>query len=159
MNIYLIRHGDAEKASGNLKDSERSLTADGKAKILNASKNWKLLIPSFTHIISSPLVRSVQTAEIIADVYELSGKIIIDKRLSPGGSTEDLIDCSAEISGRDMAFVGHEPDFSEHVSLLISNSGASIEFKKGMIAKISFDGKVKMGRGVLEFLIPVKAYK
>ncbi len=55
--------------------------------------------------------------------------------------------------------LGHEPDFSEHVSQLISNSGAKIDFKKGMIAKISFNGKAKLTRGVLEFLIPAKAYK
>jgi phosphohistidine phosphatase SixA len=61
--------------------------------------------------------------------------------------------------GSDMAFVGHEPDFSEHVSNLVSSSGVRIDFKKGMIAKIGFDGKVRIGRGVLEFLIPTKAYK
>lgn len=159
MNIYLIRHGDAEKASAHKKDAERKLTPEGEQKLKVAAESWKFLVPSFTHIISSPLIRAFQTAEIISNVYKFTGKVIIDKRLTFGGKTEGLIDLAHEIMGNDMAFVGHEPDFSEHVAHLVSNSGANVEFKKGMIAKISFDGKVKMGRGLLEFLIPIKAYK
>ena len=159
MNIYLIRHGDAEKASTHKKDFDRKLTVEGEQKIKTAAEGWKVLIPNFSHIISSPLIRVVQTAEIVAIVYKITGKIIMDKRLAFGGKTDDIIDIANEIMGNDMAFVGHEPDFSAHVSNLISSSGANIDFKKGMIARISFDGKVKMPRGVLEFLIPAKAYK
>jgi phosphohistidine phosphatase SixA len=54
----------------------------------------------------------------------------------------------------EIAIVGHQPDLSNHLSRLISGSGASIEFKKGAIAKISFSNKVREGKGVLEFLIP-----
>jgi phosphohistidine phosphatase len=159
MNIYLIRHGDAEKASTHKKDSERKLTPEGENKTKVSAEGWKLLIPQFSHIISSPLMRALQTAEIIAGVFKFPGNIIVDKRLISGSKTEGLIDIGNEILGAEMAFVGHEPDFSEHVSHLISNSGAQVEFKKGMIAKISFNGKMKMSRGVLEFLIPVKTYK
>lgn len=159
MNIYLIRHGDAEKLSTHKKDSERKLTPEGEQKIRIAAEGWKLLIPNFSHIISSPILRALKTAEIIAGIFEFEGSIITDKRLLFGNKTEELIDLANEIMGNDMAFIGHEPDFSEHLSQLISNSGAKIEFKKGMIAKISFNGKAKLTRGVLEFLIPAKAYK
>ena len=159
MNIYLIRHSDSEKASTHKKDAERKLTPDGEQKLKIAAEGWKLLAPHFSHIISSPIARALQTAEIIAQAYKFSGKIITDKRLISGNKTEGVIELANEIMGHDMAFVGHEPDFSEHVAHLISNSGAKIDFKKGMIAKISFDGKAKMSRGVLEFLIPVKTYK
>jgi phosphohistidine phosphatase len=159
MNIYLIRHGDSEKISTNKKDTERKLTPDGEKKLKIAAEGWKLLVPQFSHIISSPVSRALQTAEIIAQAYKFTGNIITDKRLISGNKTEGVIDLANEIMGHDMAFVGHEPDFSEHVSHLISNSGAKIDFKKGMIAKIAFEGRAKMSRGVLEFLIPAKAYK
>lgn len=159
MNIYLIRHGDAEKASALKKDSDRTLTPEGEQKIKIAAEGWQLLVPQFSHIFSSPLLRALQTAEIIAHVYKSSENIITDKRLISGNKTEALIDLANEMMGHDMAFVGHEPDFSEHVSRLTSNSGVKIDFKKGMIAKISFPGKAKISRGVLEFLIPSKAYK
>ena len=159
MNIYLIRHGDAERASTYTKDFERNLTSEGEQKIKKAAEGWKVLIPQFSHIISSPLVRALQTAEIVAQVYKFKEKIIVDKRLMFGNRSEELIDLANEIMGTDMAFVGHEPDFSEHVSNLISISGASIDFKKGMIAKISFDRRAKLCKGVLEFLIPIKVFK
>ena len=159
MNIYLIRHGDSEKISTNKKDNERKLTPDGGQKLKIAAEGWKLLVPQFSHIISSPISRSLQTAEIIAQTFKFTGNITTDKRLISGNKTEGLVDLANEIMGPEMAFVGHEPDFSEHISHLTSNSGVRIDFKKGMIAKISFEGRVKMSRGVLEFLIPVKAYK
>lgn len=159
MNIYLIRHGDSEKASAHKKDAERKLTPDGEQKLKIAAEGWKLLVPQFSHIISSPISRALQSAELIAQTYNFAGNIITDKRLIFGNKTEGVIDLANEIMGHDMAFIGHEPDFSEHVSHLISNSGVKIDFKKGMIAKISFEGRAKMSRGILEFLIPAKAYK
>jgi len=159
MNIYLIRHGDSEKISANKKDNERKLTPDGEQKLKIAAEGWKLLVIQFSHIISSPVSRALQTAEIIAQAFKFTGNIITDKRLISGNKTEEVIDLANEIMGHDMAFVGHEPDFSEHISHLTSNSGVRIDFKKGMIAKISFEGRAKISRGVLEFLIPVKAYK
>jgi phosphohistidine phosphatase len=142
-----------------IKDADRKLTSDGEQKIKSATEGWKLIILSFSHIISSPLVRAVQTAEIIANTFGFKEKILTDKRLSPGSKTQELTELANEIMGQNMAFIGHEPDFSYSLSDLISNSGVKVDFKKGMIAKISFDGKAKLSRGVLEFLIPAKAYK
>lgn len=69
MNIYLIRHGDSEGISKGMKDSERKLTPEGEMKIRNASIFWKNIIPDFDYIISSPYVRAVQTAKIIAATF------------------------------------------------------------------------------------------
>jgi phosphohistidine phosphatase len=154
MNIYLIRHGDSEGISKGMKDPERKLTPDGELKIRNASLFWKNIIPEIDHIISSPYLRALQTAKIIASVYNHSIEIHIDKRLGCGSETESLIEILNSFSSGEIAIVGHQPDLSNHLSRLISGSGASIEFKKGAIAKISFSNKVREGKGVLEFLIP-----
>ena len=159
MNIYLIRHGDAEKSSVSKKDFDRELTASGIAKIKTAALNWKVLINSFDYIVSSPLIRAEQTASAIAEVYGFNKEIISDKKLSPGSKTESLIEIANSLSGEDIAFVGHQPDFSEHLSNMISSKGAYLEFKKGAIAKISFYNKAHLGKGILEFLIPAGAYK
>lgn len=159
MNIFLIRHADAEKASAKITDYDRQLTKEGNQKLKTAADGWKFLVPQFTHILSSPYLRAVQTAEIIKAVYNFTDEIIIDKRLAPGSQTEQLIELANQFLSHEMAFIGHEPDFSGHVSRFISNSNAKIDFKKGMIAKISFSGKPKLNKGTLEFLIPTKAYK
>jgi phosphohistidine phosphatase len=154
MNIYLIRHGDSEGISKGLKDSERKLTPDGELKIRNASLFWKNIIPEFEYIISSPYLRALQTAKIIATVYNFKKEIFIDKRLGCGSETESLIEIFNSFQSGEIALVGHQPDLSNHLSRLISGSGASVEFKKGAIAKISFNNKVREGKGVLEFLVP-----
>jgi phosphohistidine phosphatase len=154
MNIYLVRHSDSESLSKGLKDFERKLTPDGEIKIKNASLIWKNIIPEFDYIISSPYLRALQTAKIIASVYNYKKDILIDKRLGCGSETESLIEILNPYQSGDIAIVGHQPDLSIHLSRLISGAGTSIEFKKAAIAKISFSNRVKEGKGVLEFLVP-----
>ena len=62
------------------------------------------------------------------------------------------------LSGEDIIFIGHEPDCSEHLSKLISSSEIFVNFQKGMIAKVSFNNRVRKGKGMLEFVIPVKLF-
>ncbi len=159
MNIYLIRHGDAEKAAIGKKDFDRELTPSGKDKMKNAVSAWKNVIDKFDCIYSSPLIRATQTAEIAAEQFGIKSKVIVDKKLSPGCKAESIIEIVNTEGKEDIAFVGHQPDFSDILSDLISNKGAYIEFKKGAIAKVVFGSKAHTSRGILEFLIPASVFK
>lgn len=159
MNIYLIRHGDAEPVSPGKSDFDRKLTPAGKELIKKASEGWKKIISSFDIIASSPLIRAVQTAEIIASVYNHTDKIITDKRLTSGCKPEDVIDFVKSNSTDTIAIVGHEPDLSKTLSSLVSSNGMFAEFKRGSIAQVNFEGKVRPGAGTLEFLIPLELFK
>jgi phosphohistidine phosphatase len=154
MDIYLIRHSDAEGLSKGIRDSERKLSEEGIKKIKAAANYWKNFIPGFDYIISSPYIRAYETARLIAEVFKIDDNLHSDKRLSAGSRTEDVLDLANSYKCESIAFVGHQPDMSDHVSAMISNSGAFVEFKKAAIAKISFPGKVREGKGILEFLIP-----
>ncbi len=154
MNIYFIRHGEAEKISINKKDFDRELTSNGKIRLKNAIFAWRNYIDPFDYLISSPLLRAKQTANLIAEHFEIKNDLIIDKKLTSGGDTEDIIGIANSLDAENIAFVGHQPDFSEHISKLISASFANIEFKKAAIAKVFFHNKVQLSQGVLEFLIP-----
>lgn len=158
MTIYLIRHGEAEEHKIGRADSERKLTEEGKRKMHRAAEGWKNLINGFDHLVSSPLIRAKETAEIVKEVFEIGDEILIDSRLIFGNKTDSVVDLANELNGS-IAMFGHEPDFSSHVSNLTSNGSNSVDFKKGMIAKISFHGKARLGAGVLEFLIPTKAFR
>ena len=158
MNIYLIRHGDAERAAIGKKDFDRELTSSGRIKLKEAAVSWKNIIKGFDIIVTSPLARAVQTANVIADSYNAMDKILIDKKLSPGSRTESIIEIANSLGVEDIAFVGHQPDMSEILSDIISPKGAFIDFKKGAIAKISFENKANIARGTLEFLIPASVF-
>ncbi|OGU75395.1 MAG: phosphohistidine phosphatase SixA [Ignavibacteria bacterium RBG_16_34_14] len=159
MNLYLIRHGDAEPISPTKSDHKRELTPKGKGSIRKAAEGWKKIIKSFDIIAASPLTRAVQTAEIIVEVFNYKEKVITDKRITSGAKFEDFKDFIKSFDEDVIAIVGHEPDMSRHLSALVSSSGSYVEFKKGSIAKIKFEGKVRASGGTLEFLIPSELFK
>jgi phosphohistidine phosphatase len=159
MNLYLIRHGDAEKIALSKSDFERELTSKGRELTKKSAEAWKKIIKSFDVIASSPLIRAVQTAEIVADVFDHPEKIITDKKITAGTRPEELIDFIRSINVDNIAVVGHEPDMSNYVSAFTSSSGMFLEFKKGTIAKINFEGRVRLASGTLEFLIPPKVFE
>lgn len=154
LNIYLVRHSDAESISRGLKDSDRKLTPEGIKKITEAASMWKDFIPSFDYIISSPYVRSLETARVIANIYDCNDKLLTDRRIACGSRTEDVIEIANSLNAENIAFVGHQPDMSDHISAMISSNGAFADFKKAAIAKITFHNKAREGKGILEYLIP-----
>jgi phosphohistidine phosphatase len=154
MNIFLIRHGKAEPASPAKKDIDRELTEEGANIIKRSVDFWKHGIISFDFIITSPFKRAIQTAEIIADLINCKNDLIIDKVLSPGSSTRSVIQLAEVLIGDRIAFVGHQPDLSYHISSLACNSQLNLKFSPASIAKLSFNGNPKPGKGILEFLIP-----
>lgn len=154
MNIYLIRHGKTEPVSVNKKDEFRELTTEG-IKILNRSvSSWKNRIEKIDFIFTSPLKRAVQTAELIAENFNLNNDIIKDRVLIPGGNTSSIIQLADAIEGENVAFVGHQPDMTHHISILIGAPVLRIKFSPASIAKISFDEKPKKDKGILIFLLP-----
>lgn len=158
MNIYFIRHGEAEPIRMGLHDSERQLTEEGISSVTKAAEYWKKLVPGFDFIVSSPLKRAIQTATIVKSVFEYKNEIIIDRAVISGKASM-IAETANSLKANSVVFCGHEPDFSQYVAEFISPNGANINYKKGMIAKVSFGGKARLGAGYLEFLIPVKAYK
>jgi phosphohistidine phosphatase len=159
MNLYLIRHGDAEPISAVKSDFDRKLTREGKESIKRTAEGWEKIIESFEVIASSPFTRAVQTAEIIASVFNYKEKIITDKRIASGCKPEEVLDFIKSFDTDTIAIVGHEPDLSKTLSTLVSSNGMFAEFKRGSITKISFNGKIRMGAGTLEFLIPLELFK
>jgi phosphohistidine phosphatase len=159
MNVYLVRHGDAEKSTFDKMDFERGLTIQGISITRNSANYWRKIIAVPDHIISSPFSRAEQTSQIISEVFGFDKKIITDKKLSPGSKTEDLIEILNTLKGKNIIVVGHQPDISDHISELTSDSGMFLEFKKSAIAKISFGSRVKRGKGTLEFLIPPEVFQ
>jgi phosphohistidine phosphatase len=160
MNVYILRHGIAVEhgAAGYKDDDERPLTSKGERKIKAIAKAMKDLGISFDIILSSPLVRARQTAEIIAQALKAKERLELIEALAPQESAKPLIEFLIEQGAvKDVLLVGHEPFLSRLISLLISgSSGASVLLKKGGFCKLSSDG-LKHGRcATLEWLLTPK---
>jgi phosphohistidine phosphatase len=92
-------------------------------------------------IVTSPLVRAVETGEIIAESLASNAPVDVCEAMRPGGSPEDVVTFLAKRPNRTKVLVvGHEPDLSELAARLIgAGSHANLAFKKGGCCMISFD--------------------
>jgi phosphohistidine phosphatase len=156
LKLYFLRHGQAgNRQDWHGDDSERPLTAEGMKRLKReAAAIWKLGL-SLDVIISSPLVRAFQTAEIVAKAADSTARVITDDRLAPGFGPKELTAILADHSGaRGLLLVGHEPDFSETIGQV--TGGGRITMKKGSLAYVEVEDPSSL-EGALVWLIPPKA--
>jgi phosphohistidine phosphatase len=109
-------------------------------------------------IVTSPMVRCVQTAEILAAALGKKSKVVHREELLPGGDPKHLLAWTEEhASGLDrVAWVGHAPDVSHLAAALIGLDNGWLDFKKGAIGAIGFSESPELGRGELRWLVTAK---
>src|SRR5579883_3144637 len=133
--IYIMRHGIAgnRDTAGPVDDAKRRLTPEGREKMQKAAKGLKRLGLKLDWILSSPLLRAVETAEIVAESLPLKISIEVCEELRPGRSFDDLMVClAAQPERKRILLVGHEPDPSLLAARLIgAGRNANFGFKKG----------------------------
>lgn len=132
MRLYLMRHGPADnRETWTDDDSLRSLTEKGMQRMRKAAAGLKALDPAIDTLLTSPLVRARQTAEIIGETLNLPFEE--QPALSPGFGLAHLAGLlTIYTDARGLMLFGHEPDFSLLVGRLISTRGdAQVSMKKG----------------------------
>jgi phosphohistidine phosphatase len=155
--IYLLRHGDAGDPRPQ-NDDARELSDKGRKRLHNAAGLWRRLRVAPDVVISSPLPRAYQTAELLIAGLGLPLEISVDDRLRPGASWTDLATSMADHGRAErIALVGHDPDLSEALADL--SGAASIGLRKGGMACLEFDGEARSGTGHLRWLLDPDAYR
>ncbi|MDT3696481.1 MAG: histidine phosphatase family protein [Ignavibacterium sp.] len=154
MNLYLIRHSIAENISIDKKDFDRELTSEGKTVILNSVKIWKNYIKNIDVILTSPLIRAVQTSEIILSEFNPAQGLIKDNNLGTGSRSSDLIELLNALEYKNIAVIGHQPDLSIHINNFCNSGSLNIFFPPAALAGIEFNGQIKYNSGKLLFFIP-----
>ena len=154
MNLYLIRHSIAENITIDKKDFDRELTDEGKFVIKKTSEAWKNYIGNVDVVLTSPLKRAIQTAEIISASLQEKQNLIKDNNLGTGSRTADLIDLLNSLEYKNVVVVGHQPDLSQHINNFCGTGSFNLAFPPASLAKIEFDNSIKYGRGRLIYFIP-----
>ncbi|MEH2219106.1 MAG: phosphohistidine phosphatase SixA [Nostoc sp.] len=161
MELYLIRHGIAEDQGLGIKDEERSLTKEGRQKTEKVAQKLVKLGLNFDLILTSPLVRARQTAEILI-AEKLSSKLEESSHLAPDGEIsswlKDWLEPRNYSQNTQLALVGHEPNLSNWAEILLwGEAKASLVLKKaGMIGiKLPETGS-PLGRSQMFWLTPPK---
>ena len=141
MNVYLLRHGiAADPSEPRFKnDAERPLTPKGRRRLRQIAGGMGVLKISFDVILSSPYVRTKQTAEIVAKSLKRLKQLKFSDELTPGGNPKLLIQQLNELRPRpkNILLVGHEPYLSKLIALLTAgNTNMEIDLKKGSLCKL-----------------------
>ena len=155
MNCYFLRHGIAvEPDEWKGRDFDRPLTREGIERMEREARAIADLSLELDSIVTSPLLRARQTAEIVASQLKLRDEIVEDARLAGGFDARRLSEILAEHDKAEaIMLVGHEPTMSATIGRAIGD--ASIELKKAALAGVAFSD-ASATRGTLICLIPPK---
>jgi phosphohistidine phosphatase len=157
MQLLVIRHGIAVEreafAATGKSDDLRPLTPDGRRKMRRIAKALRRMIEPDL-LATSPLTRARQTAEIVAEAYETEIDVTIES-LRPTAKFPDFVRWAAtQDESSTVAIFGHDPHLSGLVSWLMSAATSpNVVLKKGGACLLSFDGAVRRGSAMLEWLL------
>ena len=158
--LYLIRHGVAEeRGEAWPDDAKRPLTQDGTSKLRKSARALKSLGVVIDVIVTSPFVRTRQTAEIFAAGLEPHPHVVTAESLEPGGSVAGVLsDLEKQAKRQRIALVGHEPGIGELAARLVGTRHA-IPFKKGAVCRIDVEGLPSPGPGDLRWFLTPKVLR
>jgi len=159
MKVLLVRHAIAlDRDIPGVSDHLRPLTEEGAARFRKTARSLATLV-SPELLLTSPLLRAKQTAEILAAQWPATPPR--ESEALGNGSRREFEEALAKLSGPKLIVaVGHEPWLSEWTAEWLGASRAdSFAFKKGGAALLDFDGEVAAGEGRLVFFAAPKALK
>lgn len=157
MELLVIRHGAAmdkdEFAKTGQSDDSRPLTSAGMEEMKQIARGLRELVKKIDLLATSPLVRAVQTAEIVGDAYDVA----VDQTttsLSPDSDPAEFEKWCTDLDVKRVAVVGHEPHLTALVTwLLTGEDDAIIDLKKGGSCLLEFDSAITSGAGMLKWLM------
>jgi phosphohistidine phosphatase len=146
IDLIFFRHGLADWPDWRGDDDNRPLDEAGKKETHEVAAFLATLRLKPKKIITSPLPRAAQTAEIV--FKHLRVPLVTSESLTPGFTARDLKSLLAKEKAGVVMLVGHEPDFSEVIAKL---TGGDVKMKKSGVARVRIDRK-RM-RGQLRWLL------
>jgi phosphohistidine phosphatase len=155
MQIWLVRHAIAvepEEFSGT--DAERPLTEKGIRKFKEFAEWLAEEATGPEIILTSPLVRAVQTAELLAKAFGHKKKEVVqESTLGPGCTPHAILEAAASHGAGRVAIVGHQPDLAINTAALLG--GGDVVFDKGCVAAIELP-RLAVGSGRLLWFVGPK---
>jgi phosphohistidine phosphatase len=153
MTLYLLRHADAEMPAPT--DDARPLSPKGIEQAQQAGRFCARHEVRPSVILTSPLTRAAQTAQPVAEAT--GSPLIVVPWLASGMAPHDAVEELKAYRTHDSAMiVGHEPDFSHLIALLLGLPGANqLHVRKGSLTALNLD-IIRAGAARLEWSLPAR---
>ena len=159
MDLLIVRHAIAFERNAKRwpDDRERPLTSEGTARARQAAKGLKRLVDRPQRLLTSPLTRAKQTAEILTQFADWPAALECPA-LSPQEPPEAVFDVLRSQPQKLIALVGHQPGLGRLIAASVPGAvqPQAFELKKFGVALLSFDGVPRAGRAVLQWLVAPK---
>jgi len=155
VKIVLIRHAAAvPRGTPGVLDAERPLTSSGKVKFRSIARGLARIMPRPTALLTSPLPRAQETAEIAAHAFA-NIEPVIERALGDESVDDILTALKAHPLDSTVALVGHEPVLGALLARTLGSGQADgLAFKKGGVALVDLpEGPAMPGR-LIWFLDP-----
>src|SRR5207245_4197073 len=159
MELVFLRHGLAVyKEEWKGEDEARPLTREGVERTKEVVRGLRVLKVRPDVILSSPLLRARETAEIAKEGLIADAKAELVDELAPSAAPDQLIARLPDLAEKPVVLcVGHEPHISTTISAMVSGrTAASFDVKKAGACCIRFTGIPKAGAGTMLWLLPPK---
>lgn len=147
LSLYLIRHEEAEPGYG-IPDEERGLTARGRQRMRSTARTLAAGPDLIDAVFTSPLVRAVQTAEILVQGLGLDEPIAARRVIADPPHLEALVSLvtSVPTTTRGVALVGHEPTLGFLAGHLLGEVWGLRPFKPGAVLALDLPRRGAAGR-------------
>lgn len=157
MDVFVLRHAIAEDAGPGQADSERRLTNLGRDRLRLVVRRAIAAGMDPGVVLTSPYVRARQTAEILLEELDRPRELVTTANLTPYAAVADLWQELREYSSLSpVIVVGHNPQLSEFVSVLIGSTRYAVEMKKAAIACVKDAGSGGQPAGRLSWMLTAK---
>jgi phosphohistidine phosphatase len=156
MMLYILRHAEAEETAETGGDEARKLTVHGKDRMSDAAAGMRAFGIKFDAIVTSPLVRAAETAGIVASAYSNSPPPQVLPALSGGVPPAEAVTALMPFARHDnVLIVGHEPQLSGLVSLLLTGSpdAMHLRLKKGACVALDVPRRFERGGAELRWML------
>jgi phosphohistidine phosphatase len=156
MELYILRHGIAEDGHVGLPDEQRQLTTEGRSKLREVLKVARRAGVSPSLILTSPLVRAVQTAEIASEELSYKGDLVRTRTLIPEADPrETWSEIRLHSDENQVLLASHNPLCASLAGYLLGSRELWVDYKKGAILRVDFDRFGQEPHGVMRwFLVP-----
>jgi phosphohistidine phosphatase len=159
MVIYFLRHASAgEHLANPKKDEKRPLDNDGIEQCGYVGRALTAMAAQVDVIISSPLKRCTQTASLVGNEMGYEGKLQVEPALRPEAPFADFRKLLEKYGSQEsIMVVGHNPNLSQFLGTVISDSGseAAVDLKKGAVARV----EMRRNLGTLQWCITPKVLR
>lgn len=155
-HITLLRHAIAHDAAPGQNDRDRVLSEQGQRRLIRVSRGLEILIDSPELIVSSPLIRAEQSADIVARYFP-DAKRLCCEALAPCQTPETLLHWLRWQTQRHVILIGHEPDLSQWAGWMLSGQAKSLfKLTKAGACQLEFSHHAHQGNAQLHWLMTSK---